>query len=172
MKMTLKRWYTVAHFHNFRHLFLKFYHFCTHSHVYTLFEPPPTPLPDSGQTLFRPLILQTCWRQNIRDYKKDIAFFKVWNKGSCTERFIALLPCTCVFQPTLVHTCQTSSLLPSPLLTVALASLILLYSLLYSEPINHIQVLSFLFFLYSSHALSPLSLWPMSNNITALALGL
>jgi hypothetical protein len=57
-----------------------------------------------------------------------------------------LLPCTSVLQPTLVHLCQTSSLLPGPLPIVASASLRLLYSLLNSEHINHIQVLGFLSF--------------------------
>jgi hypothetical protein len=63
-------------------------------------------------------------------------------------------------------------ILSSHLLIVALASLRLLYSLLYSEHINHIQVLGFLPFPYSSHARSPLSVWPMSDNITAFVLGL
>jgi hypothetical protein len=44
---------------------------------------------------------------------------------------------------------------------VASASLRLLYSLLYSKHINHIQVLGFLPFPYSSRAHSPLSVWPM-----------
>jgi hypothetical protein len=74
----------------------------------------------------------------------------LWVKDSYTERFLALLPCTCELQPTLVHLCQTSSLLPGPLPIVASASLRLLYSLLYSEHINHIQVLGFLPFLYLS----------------------
>jgi hypothetical protein len=59
-------------------------------------------------------------------------------------------------QPTLAHLYQTFSLLPSPLPIVASASLRLLYSLLYSEHINHIQILGFLPFPYSSHACSPL----------------
>jgi hypothetical protein len=75
-----------------------------------------------------------------------------------------LLPCTCVLQPTLVHLCQTSSLLPGPLPIVDSASL---YLFLYNEHINHIQVLGFLPLPYSSRAHSPLSVWPMSNNITA-----
>jgi hypothetical protein len=37
---------------------------------------------------------------------------------------------------------------------------------------NHIQVLGFLSFPYSSHACSPLSVSLMSNNITAFVLGL
>jgi hypothetical protein len=58
----------------------------------------------------------------------------------------------------------------SPFL-LASASLRLLYSLLYSVHNNHIQVLAFLPFLYSSRVWSPLSVWPMSNNVTAFALG-
>jgi hypothetical protein len=80
--------------------------------------------------------------------------------------------CICVLQTTLVHLCQTSSLLPSPLPTVASASLRLLYSLLYNEHINYIQVLGFLPFPYTSHVHSPLSVWSMYNNITALVLDL
>jgi hypothetical protein len=75
-----------------------------------------------------------------------------------------------LLQPTLVHLCQTSSLFPGPLLIVASACLRLLYLLLYSEHINHIQVLGFLPFPYSSHVRSPLSVWPMSNNITVFVL--
>jgi hypothetical protein len=74
-----------------------------------------------------------------------------------------LLPYTCVLQPTLVHLYQTSSLLPSRLPIVAFASLSLLYLVLYSEHINHIQVSGFLPLPYSSHAHSPFSVWPMSN---------
>jgi hypothetical protein len=67
----------------------------------------------------------------------------------------------------LVHLYQISSLLPGPLPIEASASLRLLYPLLYSKHINYIQVLGFLLFPYSSHVQSPLSVWPMSNNITA-----
>jgi hypothetical protein len=70
----------------------------------------------------------------------------------------------------LVHLCQTSSLLPGPLAIVASASLRWLYSLLYSEHINHIQVLGFLPF-----PIPPVygkCVWPMSKNITAFVLGL
>jgi hypothetical protein len=56
----------------------------------------------------------------------------------------------------LVHLCQTSSLLPDPLPTVVSASLRLLYSLFYSEHINHIQVLGFLSFPYSPVCVLPL----------------
>jgi hypothetical protein len=83
-----------------------------------------------------------------------------------------LLPCICVSQPTLVSVYQISLLLPGHLLIVASASLILFYSLLYSEHINHIQVFGFLPFPYFSHAHSPLSVWPISDNIPAFVLGL
>jgi hypothetical protein len=96
--------------------------------------------------------------KNIKDDKKTWHFLLVWDKDSYTERFLALLPCICVLQPTLVHLYQTSSLLPGPLPIVASASLRLLYSLIYSDHIiNHIHVLGFLPFPYSSHARSLLS---------------
>jgi hypothetical protein len=80
-------------------LFNFFYCFYIYSYVYTLFGPPfPSILclPASRQNLFCPLVLQFCWRENIRDNKKDIAFFLVWDKGSYIERFLVLLPCTWV----------------------------------------------------------------------------
>jgi hypothetical protein len=107
-----------------------------------------------------------------KKHKKDIAFLLVWDKDSYTERFLELLPCTCLFNPHLVHLYQTSSLLASPLPILASASLRLLYSLLYHEQINHIQVLGLLPFPYSSHGYSTVSMWPMSNHITAFALDL
>jgi hypothetical protein len=62
-----------------------------------------------------------CWRENIGDNKKkkDTMFLVVWDRDSYIERFLVLLPCTCVLQPKLVHLCQTSSLLPSHLPIVA-----------------------------------------------------
>jgi hypothetical protein len=97
--------------------------------------PPPPPTLISRQNLFFPLS-QFCWRESISDNKKNIAFLLPWDKDSYTERFLELLPCTCVLQPTQVHLYQTSSLLPSHLPILASASLRLLYSLLYSGHIN------------------------------------
>jgi hypothetical protein len=99
-------------------------------------------------------------------------FLVVWDKDGYTGRFLVLFPCIYVLQPQLVHPYQSSSLFPSPLPIVASASLRLLYSFLYSEHINHIQDFGFLPFPYSSHAWTPFSVWPMSNNITAFILGL
>jgi hypothetical protein len=99
-------------------------------------------------------------------------FLLVCDKDSYTGIFLVLFPCICVLQLKLFHLYQTSSLLPSPLLIVASASLRLLYSLPYSEYINHIQVLGFLPIPYSFLAKSPLSVWPMFNNITAFVLDL
>jgi hypothetical protein len=75
-----------------------------------------------------------------------MAFLLVRDKDSYTGGFLVLFTCIYVLQLKLVHLYQTSSLPLSPLLIVALASLRLLYSLLYSEHINHIQVLCFLSF--------------------------
>jgi hypothetical protein len=61
--------------------------------------------------------------ENIKDNKKDIVFLLVWDKDSYTERFLVLLPCTCVLEPTLFNLYQTSSLLLGHLLIVASVSL-------------------------------------------------
>jgi hypothetical protein len=97
---------------------------------------------------------------------------QVWDKDNYIERYLALLPCTFILKPTLVHLCQTSSLLPGLFPIVASASLRRIYSFLYSEHINHIRVLGFLSFPYFSCVHSPLSMWFISNNITAFALSL
>jgi hypothetical protein len=110
---------------------------------YLLPNPPLSPIPlTSKLNLFCPL--QFCWRENITDDKKDIAFLLAWDKDSYAERFLALPPCKCVLQPELVHLYQPSSLLPGHLPIVTSVSLRLLYSLLYSEYIKHFQVLVFL----------------------------
>jgi hypothetical protein len=95
-----------------------------------------------------------------------------WGKDTYTERFLAFLSSTCVLQPELVHLYPTSSLLLSHVPIVASVSLRLLYLLLCSGHIKHFQVLGFLPFPYSSRMRYPLSVWPMSNNITAFVLGL
>jgi hypothetical protein len=81
-----------------------------YSYVHTLFGPfvlpAPNPLPltpgplTSRQNLFCPL-LQFCWRVDISNNKKDIAFLLVEIKVAI-QRFLALLPCTCVLQPELI----------------------------------------------------------------------
>jgi hypothetical protein len=143
-----------------------FNHFYTYSHICTLFGPrsplyfpgiSPDPQPTSRQNLFypsppcSPILL----RRNTGDIKKDIVFSPVWDKDSYTERFLALLPCIHVLQPTLVHLYQISSLIPSPLHLVASANLRLLYLLL-CEDINHIHVLNFLPFPCSPMHVIPL----------------
>jgi hypothetical protein len=138
--------------------------------MYTLFEPPsPPPSPHLFQA--EPVLpSRSSFLLKRKPNKKDKVFLLLWDKDSCTERFLALLPCTCVLQPTLIHVYQTSSQLPGPLPIVASVCLKLLYLLLYSEHINHLQVLCSLPFLYSSHAYSPLCVWPLSSNITAFVL--
>jgi hypothetical protein len=78
-----------------------FIHMCIHclGHL-SPFPLPPCPLPlppislTSRPNLFCPL-LQLCWREDIGGNKKDIALLPVWDKDGYTERFLALLPCTC-----------------------------------------------------------------------------
>jgi hypothetical protein len=141
--------------------FFKFYHFYIYSNVYTLSHlslPPPRLLGRTCSTLLFSNFVEEKTLEIIRKnlYFLEASIFVVWDKHSYTERFLTV-PWTGVLQPTLVHLYQTSSLLPSPLPIGASNSLRLLYSLLYSEHINHIQVLGFLLFPYSSHAHSPLS---------------
>jgi hypothetical protein len=69
----------------------------------------------------------------------------------------------------LVHLYQTSSLLPSSHCGLSQFTITT-----FTPPqwVHHIQVLGFLPFLYSSCVHSPLSVWSMSNNITAFVLSL
>jgi O-antigen ligase len=131
----------------------------------------PLPSLPSRQNLFLLLVLWFCWRINIKDNKKSIAFLLLWDEVSYTGRLFVLFLCIHVLQSTLVRLYHTSSVLSSPLPIVGSASLRLLYSFLYNEHINHIQVFGFLRFLYPTCAWSPLSVWPMSNNITEFDLG-
>jgi hypothetical protein len=74
-----------------------FIHLFICAYIVGAFLPPPSPITPlaSRQNLLCPL-LQFCWREDISDNKKDIAFLLVWDKDSYTERFPALLPCTCI----------------------------------------------------------------------------
>jgi hypothetical protein len=75
--------------------------FYIYSHVYIFFGPfPPSPSFFSAEPVCS-FVLQFFWRENIRASKTE--FLPIWDKDSYTERFLALLPCTCVLQPTLVH---------------------------------------------------------------------
>jgi hypothetical protein len=68
--------------------FFLFYHFYIYLHVHTLFGPPTPshlPTPASWKNLFCPLFLWFCWRENIRDNKKDIALLLVWGEDCYTE---------------------------------------------------------------------------------------
>jgi hypothetical protein len=64
------------------------------------------------------------------------------------------------------HLYQTTLLFPGSLPIVTSATLRLLYSLLYSEHIDHNQVLSFLPFPSFSHVHSPLSVWTINESVT------
>jgi hypothetical protein len=95
--------------------------------------------------------------EKTKDHKRNITFLLVWDKDSYTGSLLVLFPCICVLPPQLVHLFLSSSLLPNLLPMVSEASFRFLYSFLYREHINHIQVFYFLPLPYSSHAWSPLS---------------
>jgi hypothetical protein len=154
------------HFSIFLILFLSFLHLLT---VYTLFGPPLPPHPPApGRTCST--FLFSYFLEKIIKVNKNMASFVGWDKDSYTGRFHVLFPCICALQPKLVPLYQTSSLLPSPLPTVASDSLKLQYSFLYSEHINHIQGFDFLPFPCPTCVWSLLSVWPTSNNNTAFVL--
>jgi hypothetical protein len=75
--------------------------------------PLPPPLPSSGQNLFYPL-LWFCWRDNIRDNKKDTAFLLVWDKDSSSEVPSIASRHLCIATHMVYHY-QTSLLLLGPL---------------------------------------------------------
>jgi hypothetical protein len=50
---------------------------------------------------------------------RKTSFLLAWDKDRYTERFVALLPFTCIIQPKFVHLYQISSLLPGHLLIVS-----------------------------------------------------
>jgi hypothetical protein len=62
-------------------------------------------------------------RMNIKDEKGNVELLLVQDKDSYTGSFLVLMPCMYVLQPQLVPLFQSFSLLPSPLLMVAPASL-------------------------------------------------
>jgi hypothetical protein len=100
--------------------FLYFFYLLIYWYVHTLFGPSlpsaswslpvPHTLLDSRQNLFCSL-LQFCWREDISNNKKDIAFLLIEIRIAI-QRFLALLPYTYILQPELIHLYQTFSLLP------------------------------------------------------------
>jgi hypothetical protein len=142
--------------------------------VYTLFAPYsssyPFPHHPSAHTSANPHC-DFVEVKNVNDKMRNMAFLLVWYKDNYTGSFLVLFPCMYVLQLQLIHLFQSSSLLPSPLPVVALASLKFRYSFLYSEHIKHIKVFGFLPRLYLSLHNHPL-VCPMSHNITAFVLGL
>jgi hypothetical protein len=149
-------------------LIYSFIHMCIHclGHISPLLPAPHpvtiTPISlASSQNLFSPL-LQICWREDISNNKKDIVFLLVRDKDSYTEGFLALLPCTCVLQPKMIHLYQTSS--HSDLCQFKVTILALLQW-------AHQTLSSFGFptFPYFFCMCSPLSMWPMSNNIYCIS---
>jgi hypothetical protein len=84
-----------------------FYCFHIYSHVIQLLGPTLLSSLHPGRTCSTLSFSNFAEEKNIKDNKT--AFLLVWDKDSYTERFLALLPCTCVLQPMLVHLYQTST---------------------------------------------------------------
>jgi hypothetical protein len=136
--------------------------------VHTLFGPllPPAPAPSLFWP-FSPILLK---RRHKQQWERQ-SIFASWD-DSYTERFLALLPCTSVLQPKLIHLYLTFSLLPGhlPILT----SRCFKFSVLAALQWGHQTLPSFGFPTYphTSCMCSPLSVQPKSNNIAAFALDL
>jgi hypothetical protein len=130
----------------FIYLFLSFfktlfYCFCVYLHVYPLFGLRLSSL-FLGRTCY-PLLFSDFIEEKTWEITKKIAFLLVWNKNNYREIPSVVARHMCI-------TTHISSPLPdlfttpSPLSIVASANLRLLHLLLYSDHINHIQVLGFL----------------------------
>jgi hypothetical protein len=132
----------------FKFYFIVFY---IYLNVYILFVAP------AGQNLLCSL-LWLCWRGNIRGNKKDIAL-RLWDKYSYSEKFLALLPCTCYCKPRWFFSTRPLHYFQDPFPIVSSVNLRLLYSLPNREHINYIEVLGFLFFPYFSCVCSHFSVW-------------
>jgi hypothetical protein len=124
-----------------------------------------TSLLPSRQNLFYPL-LQFCGKKDER-YQKHVFFFLVWDKDSYIGRFLVLFPRMYVLQHKLVNLYQISSLLHGPLPTVALTS---------SRLLSLNTLTTFKFFISFPCPITPVHgqplLWSVSNNITAIVIGL
>jgi hypothetical protein len=87
--------------------YYSFIHICIHCLCHFYILPPPLPFsspffpPPSKQNLFCSF-LQFRWRVKISNNKKDIAFLLVEIR-TAIQRFLALLSCTNVLQPRLIH---------------------------------------------------------------------
>jgi hypothetical protein len=156
--------------------FYSFIHMCIHclghfSPLYPTLSLSQHPHLASRQSLFCPFI-QFCWREDISNNKTDKEFLLLWDKHSCIERFLALLPCTSVLQSKLIHLYLTFSLLPRSPSHIGLCHFKV--SVLAPLQWGHQTLSSFGFptYPYSSRMCSPLSVWPKFNHIVAFALDL
>jgi hypothetical protein len=115
---------------------------------------------------FSPILLKSRHKQERQ------SVFASWDKDSYTERFLALVPCTSVLQPELIHLYLTFFTTSQSLSHIDLCR----FKVTVLAPLQwgHQTLSSFGFptFPYSSCMCSPLSIWLMSNNITAFVLDL
>jgi hypothetical protein len=93
-----------------------FIHMCIHclGHFSLLPLPPPSPPLPFRQNLFC-AFYQFHWRVETSNYKKDIAFLLVEIR-TAIQRFLALLSCTNVLQPTLIISNWSLHSFPIPFL--------------------------------------------------------
>jgi hypothetical protein len=94
-------------------IFFSFIHMCMHCFRHFYPQAPILPLPPKSSSLPG---------NNNRD-----SVFASWDKDSYTEWFLALLPCTSVLQPELIHLYLIFSLLPGHLPILTSVALTLLY---------------------------------------------
>jgi hypothetical protein len=102
-------WDHLHHHHNQNSLFLLFINLFIRVYIVwailpTALHSPHPPHPSLPGRTYSALLFNFVEEKirKIRDNKKDIAFLQVWDKDSYTERFLALLPRTCVLQPELI----------------------------------------------------------------------
>jgi hypothetical protein len=105
-----------------------------------------------------------------------MTFFLVWDKGNYTGSFLVIFtwkitPTDWHYNPKWFISCNVLHSILVSFLMVVSAGLRFLYSFLYMEYINHIQVFSFLLLPYPSCAWSPI-VWPVLHNIATFVLGL
>jgi hypothetical protein len=96
-----------------------------------------------------------------------MAFLLVLHKNSYTERFLALLSCICVLQPTL----QLFATSLSPSLSGLCQFKVTIFAPLQWAHQPHLSFRIPYFFIILPCTFS-ISVWPMSNNIAAFVLGL
>jgi hypothetical protein len=90
----------LSHTSSLRILFFRFFFYFiififTHMYIHCLGH-LSSPQPHLPSRTCSTLLFSSFFEEKIWDNKKDITSLLVWDKDSYTERFLSLLPCTCV----------------------------------------------------------------------------